>query len=178
MKKVLYSACAVLLMLSVLFLCSCSGVVDYEMTEYTTGALKYAIPSHFVLSEHDEADAYYMTLNSEVAVYSYTHDEFDRTFGSYNGNYKAGDVAEFLVTKHGYQCSVPSDDDSNRAIYSFMFCPDGSETVYYYTNAIIADEENIAMLSFSCLIEKLDEYSDMITEIIDSLELTSSIVIG
>ena len=177
MKRILYCAVMTLLIFSQLFLSSCGDAVDYTMRQYTTGALEYSLPEHFVLTEHTEADAFYVTLNCEVAVYSYTHDEFDLTFSDYNGNYTARDVAEFIVDKHDYKCSVQSNEDNSAAVYSFMYYTE-DQSGHYYTNAIKTDGDNVVMLSFSCPLDRLDRYENLITEILSSMKMTSSFEIG
>ncbi len=147
-------------------LCSCGGDFDYTMKNYKTEALSYSIPEHFELIAHEEADAFYTTLNSSVMVYSYSHSQLDDAFENYSGDYTARSFAEFLVDMHEYNCIVYDGDIDGSVAYSFMYTD--AEQSYYYTSIVLADEENVCMLIFSCLSDKLEMYQDMIRDILAS----------
>lgn len=172
MKRFLKSLCVALSLALAFGLCSCDDKYEYTMKSYTTGALSYEIPEHFEPTSHSEADAYYLTLNSAVTVYSYTLPEFDLAFRDYVGDYSARSVAEFLVDMHEYNCAVNDGTVEGSAVYSYMYSDDN--VTGYSTGVVLANADNIAVFLYSCNADKLDLYQEMILEILGSLELRTN----
>ena len=166
MKKYLKFLCTLLTASLIFTLGSCDNEFEYTMKSYTTGVLSYSVPDHLEPSYHEEAHAYYASLNANVLVYSYTHRQLRAAFPDYDGSYTAYDFASFLVEFHGYNCSVNLGSAENSAVYSFLFSDEYGS--YYSTCIVLNDSENVCLLMFSCPSEKLELYQDMIVEILTS----------
>ena len=168
MKKIQKSVFLALLTVLLLGLCSCGGDFEYSMKSERTGVLTYSIPEHFAISEHEDADAFYITLNSNVLVYTYTHREFRDAFDSYGTDVvTAMSAARHIVEVNEYNCIVKEGSLEGSATFSFMYSAE-DENTYYSTSIVVADEENVCLLMFSCNADKLEMYNDMIIEILAS----------
>ena len=166
MKKIL-KFLSILLTASLIFtISSCGNDFKYTMKGYTTGALSYSVPDHFESSYHEQAHAYYATLNSSVMVYSYTHRELRAAFPDYDGDCSAYDFAGYLVEYNSYNCTVNLGSIENSAVYSFFSSDEYGS--YYSSSIVLNDSENVCILMFSCISEKLETYQDMILEILTS----------
>ena len=166
MKKFL-KFLSILLTASLIFtLGSCGNDFEYTMKDYTTGALSYSVPDHFEPTYHEQAHAYYTTLNSGIMVYSYTHRELRAAFPDYDGSYTAYDFASYLVEYQGYNCTVNVGTVENSAGFSFLFSDEYGS--YYSTSIVLNDSENVCLLMFSCNSEKIETYQEMIIDILTS----------
>lgn len=174
-KNSLRVALALFTLISILVVSSCGGI-EYDMVECNAGNFKYSIPDYYVLYEHSEADAYYVTVNSEIAVYSYTRDEFDAVFPDYVGDYSAVDVAEYIIERNNYQCQVKYEGSRDSATYNLLYHTE-SGAQYYYMNSLLSNESNIAMLSFSCPVDRADGYDALIRSIVDSMGFKDDFII-
>ncbi len=170
MKRFLKAILAAATVLALMLTASCGDDFDYTMKEYTTGALSYELPTHYESAEHVEAHAYYITLNSAVTVYSYTHGEFANTY-AYGGDFTALSTAQHIVDRNGYECNVGEGALANSAVFSFLFS--NGEATAYYINLTLANDEYVCMISFSCPSEKLDSYQPLIDDILNSAKLAS-----
>ena len=154
---------------TVIFSVGCNGAVDYEMAKCSTQGLEYLVPSHFEWVEHEEADDYYVTVNSSILVYAYTHAEFGQIFKGYDGDFSALDVAEYIVELRKYNCSTYEGVAPGSAGYTFMYSGDDGD--FYYTSSVHTTAERVYVLAFSCNAAKLEKYQDMIGEIMSSVSV-------
>lgn len=170
MKKTLKLTALLLAAVLAVALVGCNKF-EYEMADFKTGDFHYSIPDHFEYAVTEDADDFYVTMNSSVAVYAYTHSEFDAVFGSYGGDYSAGDVAEYIVELREYNAAVYDGAVAGSARYSFLYT-DGEATYYNHTT-VHTNDKSVYVLVFSCNADKLELYQDMILDIIDSAHIES-----
>lgn len=170
MKKTIKVLAVLLALTLAVALVGCNKF-EYEMADCKTGDFHYRIPEHFDYAQTEDADDFYITLNSSVAVYAYTHFEFDAVFGSYTGDYSARDVAEYIVELRSYNAAVYDGDDAQSATYSFLYT-DGDVT-HYNRTVVHTNEDSVYVLVFSCNADKLELYQDMIIDIINSAYIES-----
>ena len=165
MKKIL--KLTALLFVAVTVLVGCDKF-EYTMVECKTRDFVYFVPDHFDYSISEDAEDFYLTRNSNIAVYAYNHAEFDAVFTDYSGDYSAMDVAEYIVEKREDNANV-YEGVENSAQYSFIYT-DG-ENSFYSITTVNTDAESVYVLVFSCVLDKLDLYQDMIFEILDSARI-------
>ena len=166
MKRKINVFIAIIGIVSMLAAVGCEERIEYQMGECNTDGIIYDVPLHFAISENEEADDYYVTVNSTLAVYSYTYGEFGSTFG-YNGDFTAIDVAEHIVSVRNYNCTVSEGASIGSAKYSFLYTDYNNN--YYSTSTVHVTAERVYVLVFSCFSDKLDRYQDMIIEIMNSV---------
>ena len=172
MKRFFKAVTVILTVLALILSVGCDDTVEYTMGECKTFGMEYLVPLHFALSEHEEADDYYITVNSTVAAYAYTYDEFEDIF-EYDGEFESIAIAEHVTTLRNYACNVYEGTVAGSAGFSFMFTNEDGQS-FYYTASVHVSEERVYMLAFTCLAEKLDRYQDMIIEIMNSVTIDES----